>query len=337
MNITVKELPSSRVEVSGELEAKRFDEYIAKTTRDFVAESELAGFRKGKAPEKMVLEHVGETNLLQTSAENALKELWPSVLEDNHIEAIGPAEFHLLKLARGNNLVWQAAITVLPKVGLPDYRDIAKKINAKKENAPVEVLSKEVDETLAYIQKARTPEEATPPPLDDAYAKAVGNFPSLEALKDSIRDGIRSEKEEKGKEAHRLKIIDEIANAALIDIPSLMIDAEREKMLHELKGSIADMGLKWEDYLLHLKKTESDLKKEWGDAARRRVRTGLALREIARKENINPADEEIQAQVERILRPYSDDDRKNIDQSRVKDYAYGIVRNEKVLQLLEGQ
>ena len=116
-----------------------------------------------------------------------------------------------------------------------------------------------------------------------------------------------------------------------------MIDAEREKMLHELKGSIADMGLKWEDYLLHLKKTESDLKKEWGDAARRRVRTGLALREIARKENINPADEEIQAQVERILRPYSDDDRKNIDQSRVKDYAYGIVRNEKVFQLLESQ
>jgi len=337
MNITVKELPSSRVEVSGELEAGRFDEYIAKTTRDFVAESELAGFRKGKAPEKMVLEHVGETNLLQTSAENALKELWPSVLEDNHIEAIGPAEFHLLKLARGNNLVWKAAITVLPKVGLPDYRDIAKKINAKKENAPIEVLDKEVDETLAYIQKARTPEGTTTPPLDDAYAKAVGNFPSLEALKDSIRDGIRSEKEEKAKEAHRLKIIDEIANDASIDIPDLMVDAEREKMLNELRGSIADMGLKWEDYLLHLKKTESDLKKEWGDDARRRVRTGLALREIARKESINPADEEIQTQVERMLRPYSDEDRKNIDQSRVADYAYGIVRNEKVFQLLESR
>lgn len=335
MSLSIKELSSSRVEVSGELSAVDFDAYIKKVTTEFVVNTELQGFRKGKAPEKMVAEHIGEGRLLQTAAEKALKELWLSVLQDNHIEAIGPAEFHLLKLARGNNLVWKATITVLPKFELMDYQDIAKKINSKKDQALLEITDKEVNDTLEYIRNARTPGGETPPPLDDAYAKSVGNFSSLEALKDNIRDGIRLEKEEKAKEAHRLKIVDEIANTTTIDVPTLMIDAEREKMIQELRASIADMGLKWDDYLSHLKKTEEDLKKEWGDDAKRRVRTGLVLREIAKKENIHPSDEEVQREVERILRPYHDEERKTIDLTRLKDYAYGVVRNEKVFKLLE--
>ncbi len=335
MNISVTELPGSRVEVKSELAAESFNSFIEKTTKRFVNEAELPGFRKGKAPENLVVQKIGEDKILQATAEEALRVEWPKVLAEKNIDAVGPAEFHILKLARGNPLEWKAAVAVIPRVVLPDYKNIAHEINQKKSNTALDISDKEVDETLAYIQKARLAQGAALPPLDDAYAKSIGNFPSLAALKENIREGIRQEKAAKEKEAHHLKILEAIAEKVSIEIPAVMIEAEREKMLNELHSSIEDMGLKWNDYLTHIKKTEDELKKSWEEDAKKRVRTGLVLREIAKTEKIEPNQKEIEERAEFLLRPYSPVERKNLDQTRIRDYAYGIVRNGKVCEILE--
>ncbi|MBI2052964.1 MAG: hypothetical protein HYT34_01840 [Candidatus Ryanbacteria bacterium] len=133
------------------------------------------------------------------------------------------------------------------------------------------------------------------------------------------------------KERHRLKILDAIAEKAAVQVPSIMIDLEREKMIRELQASIEDMGLGWEEYLAHIKKTQEELIKEWAGDAERRVRAGLVLREIARKENISPTEEEISSRVQTMTRRH----RQALDQERLRDYAYGIIKNDKVFQMLE--
>lgn len=335
MSVTVTKLPGSRVEIQGELGAEAFEHYIKKTTVKIVADTEIDGFRKGKAPEKLVLEKMGEDRLLHQSAEAALQAEWPKVLEENNIEAIGQAEFHILKIARGNALAWKAAVAVLPEITLPDYKGVAKSVNAKKEIPAIEVTDKEVDETLAYIQKVRAPKDSSPPPLDDAYARAIGNFPDLQALKNNIRDGIVAEKETKAREEHRKKIVEGIEKGCSVEIPEVMILAEQGKMLQEFQANIQDMGLKWDDYLAHMKKTEEELKKDWAADAVKRVRIGLMVDAVAQREKIEPREDEIFEHVERILQLYTDEDRKNIDPDRIRDYAYSIVRNEKVLEFLE--
>src|SRR3989344_5906318 len=129
MSVTITNLPNSRIEVRGEIAADDFSRVVQKVTVRIVADAEIEGFRRGKAPEKLVVEKIGEDKLLHQAAEEALKHEWPKVLEENKIEAIGPAEFHVTKLARGNDLGWVARIAILPEIALPDWRAVAKDIN----------------------------------------------------------------------------------------------------------------------------------------------------------------------------------------------------------------
>lgn len=106
-------------------------------------------------------------------------------------------------------------------------------------------------------------------------------------------------------------------------------------MLQELKSSIENMGLKWPDYLAHIKKTEEELQKDWKNEAEKRTRYAMILREIAAAEKIEPSAAELESFAEKILSQYPETERRKIDKERLKDYAYGITRNEKVFQLLE--
>lgn len=336
MNTTISKLPDSKVEITGELDAAIFDDYIKKATQKFVAAAEIDGFRKGKAPEKLVIEHVGEDKILHEAAELALQTEWPKILKENGIEAIGPAEFHILKIARGNTLSWKATVAVIPELVLPDYKAIALKVNAGRVTDPIEVTDKEIDETVEYIHRSRA-QGKEPAPIDDVFAQSLGNFPTLAALKENIRDGIRLEKEAKRAEEHRNKLATEIAEAAKVEVPNVIIEGEKQKMLRELQANITEMGLEWPAYLEHMKTTEDDLKKGWQKDAERRVRIGFALHEISKKENIEPTLDEINGRLERLLAPYSEDEVKKIDSVAARDYAVSILRNEKVLKFLEDQ
>lgn len=335
MEVTVTKLPQSKVEVKGTVPAASFDSYVARATKSFVAHAELDGFRKGKAPEKLVIERVGEDKIMHEAAELAMKDEWPKILEEHKIEAIGPAEFHITKIARGNDLGWQAIVHIMPEVTLPDWRALAAEANKKREKKDIEVTDKEVDNTLAYIQKVRTEEGKTPPPLDDAYAQSLGNFSTLEALKNNIREGIQKEKEQKALDEHRGTLASIIAEASTIELPDILVREEQEKMIAEMKHNIESMGLSWNDYLSRLKKTEPEIRDGYAKDAERRVKVALTLSEIAKAENLESTDAEITERVDTILRPYSPEEKNQIDRSRVTIYAKGVIRNEKVLKLLE--
>jgi len=151
------------------------------------------------------------------------------------------------------------------------------------------------------------------------------------------KDGINEEEKEKMQQTKRMKILEAISNATEIDIPEIMIKTEKEKMLGELRASVENMGMKWEDYLSQIKKIEDDLRKEWQKDADRRVRYGLILRELANKENIQVSEKEVDADVEKILKQLSvaEKDMSDIDIGYFKSYTYGIIRNEKVFEFLE--
>lgn len=128
----------------------------------------------------------------------------------------------------------------------------------------------------------------------------------------------------------RLEILDKIINETKAEIPKILIEAGKNKMLEEIKFSIEQTGLKWEDYLNHLKKTKEELLKDWDKDALKRVKYGLALNEIAEREKIEVGEEELNKEAEKILAQY-----KGVDPERARLYTYGIIRNEKVFRFLE--
>lgn len=192
-------------------------------------------------------------------------------------------------------------------------------------------------ETLDFTVKVRSLQERIAPELDDQFAKTVGNFENLTILKASIAEGLLREKEEKERNRARVAAIDAVADETEMTIPEVMADNELEKMLLELRENIASMSLRYEDYLTHLKKSEADLKHEWRDEARRRVKIALILRAIAKAKNIQPDNAAVKETANRLFSRLRspEEAQKQIDLAALDSYAKGIARNEAVFRYIE--
>jgi len=193
------------------------------------------------------------------------------------------------------------------------------------------------DKQLDFEVKINLVQQREIPKLTDEFAKSLGKFESLAQLKQSIKEGLLEEKEAKEKERIRMELIEKIADNSKMDIPPVLIDIELDKMINELQLNVQNMGLDFNKYLGQIKKTIDDLKKEWRDRAKKRVKIGLILRAIAKKENIEVDEKEVEQEINQALRHYPniEEAKKNIDLNALKDYTRGVIRNKKVFQLLE--
>lgn len=185
--------------------------------------------------------------------------------------------------------------------------------------------------------KVNLVQEQELPELNDEFAQSLGSFENTDKLKENIREGLMLEKEAKEKQNWREAVIDKISAKSEMELPDLLIEQEIEQMIHEIKVNVSNFGLPWEKYLESLKKTESDIRKEIKPQAEKRAKAMLILREIGKKENIKVTDEEQEKEVSRFLRQFPDekDAKHKIDIEQLKEYTYGIVRNEKVFTILE--
>ena len=176
------------------------------------------------------------------------------------------------------------------------------------------------------------------PSLDDKFAQSVGKFKSLEDLKKNIREGLLLEKKQKETEKWRLEALEKITAETKADLPEILVQNEIEKMIEELKAQLDKMQLPFEKYLEQIKKDEKELRKELQELAEKRVISALVLREIASIEKIEVSEKEIEEKVNEILKQIPETEKKeNIDKNNLKEFALGIIRNEKVFQILEGE
>jgi trigger factor len=176
------------------------------------------------------------------------------------------------------------------------------------------------------------------PSLDDKFAQSVGEFKSLEDLKKNIREGLLLEKKQKETEKWRLEALEKITTETKADLPEILVQNEIEKMIEELKAQLDKMQLPFEKYLEQIKKDEKELRKELQELAEKRVISALVLREIASIEKIEVSEKEIEEKVNEILKQIPETEKKeNIDKNNLKEFALGIIRNEKVFQILEGE
>ena len=108
-------------------------------------------------------------------------------------------------------------------------------------------------------------------------------------------------------------------------------------MLHELKSSIESNHLDWQGYLSQIKKTEEEITSEFDDKARERLRFALILEKIAEQESIEPTEEEVENEANKVLAQFKNlkEAEKSIDAYQLTAYTKGILKNEKVSQYLE--
>ena len=354
MKTSVKKLPRSEVEIEGELDAETFEGYYKIALKKIGENFELDGFRKGKVPENVLVSKIPEVHILEERAELALSEHYPKIIEEEKIDAISRPEISLTKLARKNPLGFKIKTAVLPKISLPDYKMLAKKIISQitDKEKDTSVTEEDLENTILDIRKSRAPkvhmaephehkegeehthEEAKEelPPFDDDFVKALGPFSDVEYFKAKLKENIKLEKENQLKEKTRVKIIEKIIDESTLEVPEILVAIEIEKILTRMESDIAQMGLKFEDYLKHLNKTREDLRKDFRGDGEKKAKLSLILGEIAKAEKIIPDEIQVEKEVEHILEHY-----KEADPERARLHAESVLLNEKIFQFLENQ
>ena len=337
--IEIRLLPNSEVEIIGEISAELFMSGRNAAMKEFSEKVEMAGFRKGKIPEDIMIKNLGMQVVLEKMAVIALEKEYPKIISEHKIKAIGRPEITLTKVAENNPLGFKIKTSVLPEVTLPDYKGIAQKVMAGKEDAFA--TDEDVSKTIESLRKSKAVKKETDgkaeeslPELSDEFAKSLGNFENMDALKNTIRLNITEEKKMKEKERRRMEILEKTAEEIKQDMPKFLVEAEKDKMTEEMKRNITQTGLKWEDYLKHIKKTEEDLKKDWEKDAAKRVKYGLILDQMAEQEKIEVPADELEKETAAMIE-YHKNMGQNLDKERVKHYLSGIMRNEKLFQMLE--
>lgn len=353
-NIKISKPDNSEIEIEGEILAEYFDEHHKNALKKLLANAEVPGFRKGNAPERVVLQHYSDAKLLEGAAQDALDAQYWNILSDNSIKALGEPSVTITKLAKGNPLGFKIKTAVFPEFTLPDYKKIAGKIAEEKEEA-IEVEQKEVDEILKQLQHSKLHEKESHvehghssddhlvdtehkhdekdfPPLDDAFAQSVApEFKTLAELTEKIRENMLAEKKYKAKEKKRLSILEALVEKTEISVPEILIESELQKMIAQFKDDVAKAGLTYETYLEHAKKTEADIRKEWRENAMKRAKTQLILGKIGREEKIELDEEVVNKEIEYIVSHH-----KNADRFRARMFIENMMQNEKVLEFLEG-
>jgi trigger factor len=353
--VKTKKLPKSEVEMEVTLPAEFLAPARKKAIEMFSEELEISGFRKGHVPENMVVEKVGESKILEETADIILKDHFHKIIEQEKLDIIGRPKISITKLALGNPLEFKAVFAILPEFELPDYKKISKEIleKEKSKDEKIGAEEKEIEDVLLQIRKNKAhfdwhqnnkeekghnhpaldlEKEENLPALDDELAKAAGNFKDLNELRNKVGENIVQEKKNRNIEKKRAGIMEALLQNTKIEMPEILIESEIQKSLAQMKDDIGRAGVKFEDYLTQMKKTEEDLRKDLRDSSEKKAKVQLIFNKIAEVEKLEPNKEILENEVKEVMSHYPE-----ASETNARIYVATILLNSEVLKLLENQ
>lgn len=144
------------------------------------------------------------------------------------------------------------------------------------------------------------------PDIDDELAKDV-NIDGIETLADLetyTKEQIKNKKQTEVESKFRDDIFNAVIENTPLEVPEAMIETETQTMLREVEQNLSQQGLNMELFQQLTGKTMEDMKAEMSEQAEKRVKFNLILAEIAKAENIEISDEEVDDEIKEIATYY---------------------------------
>lgn len=420
MNCKVEKTENANeVKLELTVEAEKFDEAMKKVYFKSAKYFNIPGFRKGKAPMKMVEKYYGNEIFYEDTFNDVAPEALEEAVKENNLEVVSRPDIEVSQIGKGQDLIFTAVMQTKPEAKLGKYKGIEiKKIeytvsdedvehelthrqehNARLvsiEDRPVESKDtavidfegfvdgvpfdggkaegheleigsntfipgfedqiigmkigeeKDINVTFPeeYFSKDLAGKEATfkvkvneikkkeLPELDDEFAKDVSEFDTLEELKNSIKEKLEKENSQKQKYETEDEVIKAVCENVEVDIPSGMIESEIDNMIKDIETRLSYQGLKLDQYLSLVNKTEEDMRKEYEPQAQEAVKSRLMLEAVIKAENIEVAEEEIEAKLKEMAKNYGKPEDEFLNNENVKNYIKQGIASEKALEFL---
>ena len=401
------------------VEAAKFDEGMKKVYTKTAKYFTIPGFRKGKAPMKIIEKQYGSEIFYEDTFNEIVPDIYAEELKANNIEAVSKPDIEVTQIGKGQDLIFTAIIQTKPEVKLGKYKGIElKKIEytvsdedieheishmAEKnsrlitiEDRPVEkkdiavidfegfvdgvafeggkaenheleigsntfipgfedqIIGMKIDEEKdinvkfpeEYFSKELAGKDAVfkvklheikrkeLPTIDDEFAKDVSEFDTLKELKASIKEKLEEENKNRAKYETEEEAIKTVWDQVEIEIPSGMIETEVDNMVKDVEVRLSYQGLKLDQYLKMMNKSEEEFRKEFEEQAKKSVKSRLVLEAIGKDAKIEVSEEEIANKVKEMATNYGRKEEELLGNEELKQYLENSMKTEKAVQYI---
>ena len=387
--LKVEQREDKRMYLEIEIDSAQFEEAMERSYKKNVKQINIPGFRKGKAPRKIIEKYYTEAIFYDDAINFAVPGAYDKAVEESGIEPVEMPEIDIVKLEKGENFVFSALVTVRPEVTLGEYKGITAEkdvntvtdeevdaeIKKMQENAasistvtegtvemgdkvdlnfegfvddvafeggkgenyslvigsnsfipgfeeqiagktigedfdvnvtfPEDYHSEDLKGKAAIFKcKVNSVEKKNLPELDDEFAKDVSEFDTLEELRADAKAKLEKSKEAEAQRKFEDAVIDIAVENATVEVPACMINNQIENQIQDISYRLQSQGMPLEQYLQFTGMTMDALREQLKDSAEKAVKSQLVLAEIAKAENVEVSDEDVDAEFTKMAEMY---------------------------------
>ena len=387
MNVKSVEKENGKAKVVVEIDKAEFEQALNKAYAKCRKDIMLPGFRKGKAPRKMVESMYGATVFYEDAVNEIFPEIYTTAIVDQQLKAVGSPSVSNMDTPDEGGVVLTIETELYPEVTLGQYKGIeVPKREVKVEDSEVDAELSRMAERNARIEtvdraaqmgdtvvidfegfeggkpfqggkaedysltlgsgsfipgfeealvgavageerdvnvtfpenyakelagkpavfkcKVHEVKESIKPELDDEFAKDVSEFDTLDALKNDIRARFTKSREEQNERAFESSAVQLAAANMTCNVPACMIDEQVDHQIEQFSYQLQSQGMKMEDYTKMIGGDLSSLRQSMRPMAEQTVRSDILLSEIARAENLEVTDEEVEEELKKLAEQY---------------------------------
>lgn len=151
-----------------------------------------------------------------------------------------------------------------------------------------------------FTVKINEIKELVLPELDRDFTQPLG-FDTVELFKDSIKQNLVQERDQRRKQEMEDAAIEELLKQAKFDVPQSLVAQEKERIKADTMAQVERMGMTWEQYLEQMGRKIEDIEKEIQEQSEKNVRIGLALGKVVQEEKIEDRENAMRIAVEKLV------------------------------------
>lgn len=149
MKVTTERLENNKVALTITVEQPQVKKAFEKAWRSIAAKVNIPGFRKGKAPRKLVENNVGIAAIKEEAFDIIAKETYPEALEQAELDPVSHPSVDIEKFEEAEDMVYKVTVTVKPEVELGQYKEI------EVEKEKQEVTDADVEDALTKLRERK--------------------------------------------------------------------------------------------------------------------------------------------------------------------------------------
>ena len=177
------------------------------------------------------------------------------------------------------------------------------------------------------------------PELNDEFARKVSKFQTLAELKVDIRKNLEQNAEKKAENDQHAAAIEQATENITVDIPTIMVDNRVTLMIQEMAMRLEQQGMKLEQYLQYAGTDLAQIREKYRKTAEENVKTDLMLEAVAKAENIEVNDKDLEAEISAMAMAYGATPaqvRKIVkEQGRIADLVTTVLRKKTTQFILD--